>query len=425
HDYIELFNRGKFLFAKGDLPGALKIFQDAEQQRRDDPAAVYNQAVAFEKLGDFLKATDRYRRYLEINQSASDKAAVNQRIFALETEIEDMRTMIVCTFCGEKLPRGSTWCHRCWNGPYLTTAARWNTRVCGTGATAVRSTSYADGRVAKNEDLSCTLRGVNFLQSLLYTPTKQKEIQNRRKSEGWTYTNGVISSRTDPQGSQVKLEQGDSLQRILSLTTGEVLSFAAQKSQNGLWLLEREETIIDGQKYVKSYSFDSAGRIAQERVVYQNSSGCNHVITVLADYVYDNDTLTSVKLRSAYDGLQSEGLPQTRWEGVLTYTYDASGRVEKEDFVVSAHTKTFMNKPSGKQRDETGKIYPGWKVKKPTDILKRGDLCRLSGTNFVGNAIDLRPFYTISPNIAMVLPYGVNRIAVTFTYPEGFAVASR
>src|SRR5439155_2494916 len=46
-EYTDLFNRGRFLYSKNDLAGALKQFQDAEQKRPADPAAVYNQAVIY------------------------------------------------------------------------------------------------------------------------------------------------------------------------------------------------------------------------------------------------------------------------------------------------------------------------------------------------------------------------------------------
>jgi hypothetical protein len=35
----------------------------------------------------------------------------------------------------------------------------------------------------------------------------------------------------------------------------------------------------------------------------------------------------------------------------------------------------------------------------------------------LGNPIDLRPFYAITPNLAMVLGTGITRATVTFTYP--------
>jgi Flp pilus assembly protein TadD len=65
-DYADLFSRGRFLYAKNDLDGALKLFQQAEQQQPNDPAAVFDEGVVYEKLGDISKATERFHRYAEL-----------------------------------------------------------------------------------------------------------------------------------------------------------------------------------------------------------------------------------------------------------------------------------------------------------------------------------------------------------------------
>jgi len=48
--------------------------------------------------------------------------------------------------------------------------------------------------------------------------------------------------------------------------------------------------------------------------------------------------------------------------------------------------------------------------------------CATAGNVFVGNAIDLRPFYAMSPNVSMLLPYGVTKATVSFTYPDAYKV---
>ena len=38
----------------------------------------------------------------------------------------------------------------------------------------------------------------------------------------------------------------------------------------------------------------------------------------------------------------------------------------------------------------------------------------------LSNLIDLRPFYTMSPDLTMTLPSGVSRATVTLTYPDSY-----
>jgi hypothetical protein len=72
-------------------------------------------------------------------------------------------------------------------------------------------------------------------------------------------------------------------------------------------------------------------------------------------------------------------------------------------------------------RDEITKIYPTMRVRRPIDnVVRMGDLCAISRTLLLGNQIDLRPFYAMSPNLAMQLPYGVTRATVTLTYPDAY-----
>jgi hypothetical protein len=104
-------------------------------------------------------------------------------------------------------------------------------------------------------------------------------------------------------------------------------------------------------------------------------------------------------------------------------TYDGQGRVTKEDLAVTSLAKMYMNKPIGAARDEVSRLYPSMRVKRPLESVARsGDLCATAGTLLIGNAIDLRPFYALSPNLAIQLPFGVTKASVTLTYPDGFKV---
>jgi tetratricopeptide (TPR) repeat protein len=423
-DYAELFNRGKFLYGKGDLSAALKAFQEAEQLRPSDPFTVFNQAVIYEKEGDLQKAAERFRRFAELETDPAAKMGLDQRLFALDSEIEDMKTKIVCSFCGRKLPMGATWCHRCWHGPYLTSAPVWNTRPCLDGASATRATYFSEDRFNKNDVLPCMFSQGTMLETLRYTPARQRAVQEARKAEGWQFEGDTILGWSDKQGIQIRFYQGpEYLEKIVAENTGEILLFTAHAAGEEIWLLDREDVVIDGQKYTSRYTFDAGGRIVQQQVDYQNTAACNHLISMTADYTYQNDLLSSVNLRGGYEGFVSEGAPKTEWQAAVSYTYDPQSRVVKEDLAVTSFAKTYAQRPVGALRDEVSKMYAGWRAKRPLEnVVRIGDLCGTAGTASLSNPIDLRPFYALSPNLAIALPPGVSRATVTFTYPGGYQV---
>jgi tetratricopeptide (TPR) repeat protein len=395
-EYIDIFNRGRFLYAKNDLAGALKEFQDAEQKRPNDPAAVYDQAVIYEKLGDFAKAAERYHRHEELENDPSAKAATDQRLLTLESEIEDMKTKIVCPFCGLRLPIGATWCPRCWHLA--------SSRSC---ATATRATYYADGRFAGNDTLPCGN------DDLHYTPALQRAIQDARKGEGWTYVGEIIQGWRD----QVKYVQGEQyLEKIVALPTGEILGFSAHPA-GVAFLLDREDAVIDGQKYTSRYTFDAQNRIVQQQVDYQNASGCNHIISMTADVTYSNGFPAAIKFSGGYEGTVVEGSPSTSWTASVARAYDPSSRLAKEELNVTSFSKTYKQKPYGAERDEVNQLYDRMRVGRPIEnVLVLGDRCAMSGTTILGNPIDLRPFYAVAPELATALTSGITRATVTFTY---------
>lgn len=421
-DYADLFNRAKYLYGKNDYDAALRLFEEAEHKGLNDPAALFDQSVIYEKKGEVAKATEKLRRYLDLETDPELKAGLDQRLFLMETQIDDMRSKIVCSFCGYRLPMSGGWCPRCWHGPYMTTSAVWNSRPCMEGATATRATYYADGRFKGNETLPCLFNGP-MSEALRYTPIRQRQIQETRKSEGWTYSGEVLQGWSDKQGGQVRLVQGnDYLERILSISGGEILTFDGHKTAEGSWLPDHEEAMIEGQKYRSRYSYDSANRVAQQQVDYQNASGCNHLIAETADYTYQNDALTAVRIHGGYDGYVPEGSPRVDWDASVAYAYDAAARVVREDLAITSFTKTYTQKPLGALRDEiSNRIYPGMRVRKPIEgVLRTGDICALSGNLQLGNPIDLRPFHSLAPSLAVVIPYGVGKTSVAFTYPDAY-----
>lgn len=423
-DYVALFNRGTFLYGKGDLPAALQTFQEAEQQKPGDPAVIFNQGVIFEKMGELARASERFKRYSDIEPDATLKSSAGQRLFVIDNEIQDMRTKNVCSFCGLKLDEGATWCHRCWHGPYLTASAAWNTRPCVEGATATRSTYFSDNRLQKNDALSCLFRDGTMRESVRYSGIRQRAIRDARKAEGWTYDGELIQGWSDRQGSQIRYVQGqERLERVVSSSTGEYLDYEAHQTTEGSWLLDREDIVIDGQKYASRYTFDEKNRIAQQRVTYQNAAACNHLITTVGDYVYQNDALVAVNFKGGYEGYVAEGTPKTEWQATIAFSFDDQARVTKEELAITSMVKTYAQRPQGALRDELARLHIGMRPKRPVEnILRSGDLCATAGTLLLGNPIDLRPFYAVSPNLDIVIPPGVVRAIVTFTYPESFKI---
>lgn len=413
-NYADVFNRAKFTYARGELEAALALFRDAEQVRATDPAPVYNQAVILEKQGKLEAAIERFRRYAELEGDLEKKAQAGERAFGLQRELDDRRTKIVCSFCGRKLPIGTTWCERCWHGPYLVKSPVWGSRPCLDGASATRATYYSDQRFSRNDVLPCLWKDGSMLESLRYSAARQRDIQNARKAEGWTYAGDVIQGN-----AEVRFVQGARyLERVTSNTGGEILTYVAHEGGEGMWLLDREDLVVDATRYTNRYAYDAERRIAQQRVDYQNTAACNHLITMTADFAYQGDAVRSVALRGGYEGYPAEGAPRSEWQASVNYAYDEKGRVAKEELSVTAHDKMYTLKPDGAIRDELNRVYGGVRVKRPLDSIQRlGDICATSGSSLITNAIDLRPFYAMSPNLAIALPPGVTKAVVTFTYP--------
>src|SRR5205085_6881821 len=136
-------------------------------------------------------------------------------------------------------------------------------------------------------------------------------------------------------GDRVTYVQGsDYLEKVVAPSTGELLAYAAHSAGEGVWLLDREDLIIDGQKYTARYSFNADNRIAQEQVDYQNVAACGHLISMTADYAYSGDQLMSTKIHGGYDGFTPEGSPRVDWDVTTAYNYDANDRLANEEISV-------------------------------------------------------------------------------------------
>lgn len=419
--YIELVNRASFEFEQGDYESALEKFQQAEELDPEDPAPVFNQAVALEAMGDYQGAREKLRRFLAISSTPDMRSEADRRIFMLEQEISARRADLVCAFCGWRLTPGQYWCPRCWHGPYLAQEARFNTRPCGVGASATRASYYRDGRVALNEPLACLYQGENMLEALRYSRIRQRAIQQERQSDGWSYEDDVIVALEDGGEEVVELEQRDYLRYLVAESSGVALQYGADQIGDVFYLLD-EDLSIDGRFYRKHYTYDASGRIVREDVSYRAVSNCGHFVQMSADYVYEGERLARVDLSGEIKGFSYEGHPATSWRGPLVFNYDSSGRVTSEVFTVEEFTKVVTERPERKWDRLFDRVYPGWRRNRPIELVNRADYCGVEGSRLVSNRIDLRPFYSISPSMAMVLENGVARVEVTYTYPSGFTL---
>lgn len=423
-EYSELFNRARFVYGRGELAEALRLFKQAETLRANDPAAVYNQALVLEKQGELESSIERYRRYSQIETDVAAKSKIDEHVYALQREVDDMKTKIVCSFCGHKLDAGATWCHRCWHGPYLVKSPQWSSRPCVDGASATRATYFSDERFNRNDILPCLHKGGSPLDSLRYSPSRQRAIQDARRAEGWTYMNDVLQNWSDRQGNSVRYIQGpEYLEKVTSTLGGEILTYVAHADGKGAWVLDREDLVIEAQRYTNRYTWTPGGKIDQQQVEYQNTAACNHLVTMTADYAYDpSDLLNTVTIKGGYEGFLAEGAPKTDWQATIAYTYDEKSRVSREELSLASFSKVYQQKPHGELRDEVNRLFTGMRVKKPVENIHRvGDLCGTAGTLLLSNQIDLRPFYVMSPNLNIALQHGVTRAVVTFTYPDSYA----
>ncbi|MEO8217628.1 MAG: tetratricopeptide repeat protein [Acidobacteriota bacterium] len=407
--YLESFNRGRDQFASASYESALAAFRKAGEQKPDNAAAVYNEAICLEALGKYVDSIEGLKRYSALSK-ADDKAAIDQRIAALSAEVDDEAHGILCPFCGHKLPANATWCPFCWHGPYLNDAKTWEARRCDSGSSVTRSTS-AGG----SQSLSCMFKGQNLRDSLRYSRMRQSAIQQARKTEGWTYDGDLLASFKNSQGTELTiLRPSEGVMRIAS-STGDVLDFRGHKDESGMWVLDDADRVIDGQKFRIHYSY-AGGRMSSETVRYQGNNICGHLIETVAEYRYEDGRLSSAELHGGYQGYVAEGSPETSWHGTIAWGYGPDGTLQSEALTVDRFEKTYPAKPSAAARKRVEALYPSMRAKKTEDLLGRGDACAIVGTQTIGDPIDLRPFDAVSPNLGVLLPAGVTRVNVTIAH---------
>jgi tetratricopeptide (TPR) repeat protein len=416
NEYRTLFSRAKALSDKNLRREALDVFHQAEQIYADDPALYYDEAVLNEEEGDLESALRFYKRHLQANPS--DAPALQARLIDLEREIGYTRTKLLCPFCGAILPARARWCHRCWHGPYDLTSAGWNARGCDAHLTVTRSFQDTNGKPRASEAVGCLYPGTSLRDFLQYSPSRRTAVREARASEGWTFDkDATLESRHSESGVDLALQQGNYLQRVDDLATGEAFDYRAHATADGIWLLDAQPFVAGEQPFFITRTFDNDGRVQREDVTY-DSTGCHHAVTASAVYTYSGDAMSSAHFTGGYDGYRVEGLPQVRWEATLNRTFDASERLSREDLTVTSYQKTWGAKPQGVVSDEVRRYYTTLKVRKPTDIRSLGDICAINDGSGVEEPIDLRPFFVVVPAMAVRLNRGDARVVVDYQYSE-------
>jgi hypothetical protein len=414
-EYKTLFSRARALSDKNLPHEALDAFHQAEQVNADDPALYYNEAVLNEQGGDLESALRLYKRYLQSNPA--NAPSLQARLIDLEREIGYTRTKLLCPFCGAILPAGARWCHRCWHGPYDVTSSAWNARACDARVNVTRSFQDAYGKTRKTEPVGCAYPGATMSEFLQYSQIRRAAVVDARTSEGWTFTkDGVLESRRST-GEDLALQEGDYLQRVDNLVTGEASSYRAHATTDGIWLLDSQPYSTGDQLFVIDRTFDNDGRVQREEVTYE-SAACHHVVTVSAAYTYTGDSVTAARFSGGYEGYRVEGLPQVHWDAALSRSFDAAGRLTREDLSVTSFQKLWTARPQGGVSDEVRRYYTALKVRKPTDIRALGDVCAAGGAGLTEEAIDLRPFFVVSPALAVRLDRGDTRVVADYVYAD-------
>ena len=411
-DYLDLLKRGRELFAAGSYEDALAAFRKAGQQKPDDAALVYDEALSLEAQGKYLDSIETLKKYSNLSK-ADDKAAIDQRIAALSGELDDEAHGILCPFCGHKLPAGATWCPFCWHGPYLKDAKTWEARSCGSRSSATRTTSAGGSEV-----LSCLFREGTVADLVRYSRARQSAIQQARRSEGWVYDGDELASFKGSSGTELAvLRPSEGVMRIVSPLTGDFFDFRGHKDESGMWALDDGERMIDGQKVRVHYSY-AGGRLVGERIRYQGNNVCAHLIETVAEYRYDEGRLSSAELHGGYLGYAQEGSPETSWHGTIAYSYGSDGSLQSEALTVDRFEKLYSSKPASGARKLVEALYPSMRPKKAEDLLARGDSCAVVGARTVGDVIDLRALDAVSPNLAVSMAPGVTKVTVVSSRPE-------
>jgi tetratricopeptide (TPR) repeat protein len=90
---LELFEEAEERYEEGNLERAVELLLEARSIYAEEPVLLYNLARAYEGLGRLEEALDAYRSYLSEEPNPPARGAIEQRIAAIERQLESRRAL--------------------------------------------------------------------------------------------------------------------------------------------------------------------------------------------------------------------------------------------------------------------------------------------------------------------------------------------
>jgi tetratricopeptide (TPR) repeat protein len=90
---LELFEQAEESYEAGDLERAVELLLEARSIYAEEPVLLYNLARAYEGLGRLEEALDAYREYLREQPNPPARGAIEQRVTAIERQLESRRAL--------------------------------------------------------------------------------------------------------------------------------------------------------------------------------------------------------------------------------------------------------------------------------------------------------------------------------------------
>ena len=89
---VEAFDASVRFYRQGEFQRAIELLTEA-YSCNPEPVLLYNFGRAYEGLGDFRRARDAYKRYLEARPDANDAPALQKRISTLDAQIAEQEEL--------------------------------------------------------------------------------------------------------------------------------------------------------------------------------------------------------------------------------------------------------------------------------------------------------------------------------------------